>query len=247
MPRLLALALISSSMLAAPAMAQSFLDVDQVTLDAGLGMSYSPEYMGSGDNDASPWFILKNITLGTPEGEKQGFSITPSLRYMGERDSGDYDRLTALDNIDAAGEVGLRLNYVTGPFSSYGTIRKGFGGHEGVAGEIGTRYRYQPNDKLTLWTGAELQLGDDKFTGTYFGITDSEALTSNFAAYDPEGGAYAANLSVEARYMLTPKTSVMGKVTYGRLLGDAADSPIVEDKNQPSISIGVARQLNFRF
>lgn len=247
MPRLLALALISSSMLAAPAMAQSFLDVDQVTLDAGLGMSYSPEYMGSGDNDASPWFILKNITLGTPEGEKQGFSITPSLRYMGERDSGDYDRLTGLDNIDAAGEVGLRLNYVTGPFSSYGTIRKGFGGHEGVAGEIGTRYRYQPNDKLTLWTGAELQLGDDKFTGTYFGITDSEALTSNFAAYDPEGGAYAANLSVEARYMLTPKTSVMGKVTYGRLLGDAADSPIVEDKNQPSISIGVARQLNFRF
>ncbi|SMO66719.1 MipA/OmpV family protein [Paracoccus laeviglucosivorans] len=246
MRRLLALTLISTS-LAAPAVAQSFLDVDQVSLDAGIGASYSPEYMGSGDNNASPWFILKNVTLGTPEGEKQGFSFIPSLRYMGDRDSSDYDRLQGLDDIDRAGELGLRVNYVTGPFTSYGAVRKGFGGHDGVVGEIGTKYRFEPNDKLTLWTGAELELGDDKFTGTYFGVSDSEAVSSGYSAYDPDGGPYRANISLEARYMLTPDTSLLGKVTYGRLMGDAADSPIVEEKGQPSISIGVARRLNFRF
>lgn len=246
MRRILALALISTS-LAVPAGAQSFLDVDQVSLDAGLGASYSPEYMGSGDNDASPWFILKNVTLGTPEGEKQGFSFVPSLRYMGARDSEDYDRLTGLEDVDRAGELGLRVNYVSGPFTSYGAMRKGFGGHTGLVGELGTKYRFQANDKLTLWTGAELELGDDKFTGTYFGVSDADAPGSAFSAYDPDGGAYRANVTLEARYMLTPDTSLLGKVTYGRLLGDAADSPIVEEKGQPSISIGVARRLNFRF
>ncbi len=139
------------------------------------------------------------------------------------------------------------LRYISGPFTSYGTLRKGFGGHHGLLGEIGTKYRYTANDKLTLWAGAELQLADDDFTGTYFGVSDSEAAAGGLTAYEPSGGLYAANVSLEARYMLTPNTSLMGKVTYGRLLEDAGDSPIVEDRDQPSISIGVARRLNFRF
>lgn len=132
------------------------MDVDQVMLDVGLGMSYSLEYMGLGDNDVLFWFILKNIMLGMFEGEKQGFLIMLLLCYMGECDSGDYDCLIGFDNIDVVGEVGLWLNYVIGLFSSYGMICKGFGGYEGVVGEIGICYCYQFNDKLILWIGVEL-------------------------------------------------------------------------------------------
>lgn len=244
---LAAIALITTSFLALPAHAQWLNKIDSASFDAGLGLSYDPEYPGASDNDVSPWFILRNLTLGTPEGEKQGFAIIPSFGYMGKREAGDYNELQGLEDLDPAVEMGVRVNYVTGPFTSYGSVRKGFGGHDGVTGEIGTKFRYIANDKLTLWTGAELELGDDNFTDTYFGVTGSEAAASNFSAYDPSGGAYAANVSVEARYMLTPDTSLMGKITYGRLLGDAGDSPIVQEKNQPSISIGVARRLNFSF
>lgn len=246
MRRLALLALAPISLLALPASAQSLSDIDQISMDAGLGVTYGPEYMGSDENDASPWFILRNVTLGTPEGEKQGFGFTPSLSYKGKRDSGDYDDLTGMDDIDVAGEIGLKVSYVNGPFNSYGAIRKGFGGHSGVVGEIGTKYRYEPTEKLTLWTGVELAMGDDKFTGTYFGV-DGDEIAPGRPAYDPDGGAYEATLSLEARYMLTPETSILGRVTYGHLLGDAADSPIVKDKNQPAISIGIARRLNFRF
>lgn len=246
MRRLAAFVLVSSTAFALPAMAQSLLDVDQISMDAGLGVTYGPDYIGSDEQDASPWFILRNVTLGTPQGEKQGLGFTPSLSYKGKRDAQDNDDLVGMDDIDAAGEIGLRVSYVNGPFNSYGNLRKGFGGHDGVVGEIGTKYRYEPNDKLTLWTGVQVAMGDDKFTGTYFGVTDAQARPGR-AAYDPEGGAYEAQVSLEARYMLTPDTSVLGRVTYGHLLGDAADSPIVQDKNQPAISIGIARRLNFRF
>ena len=48
-------------------------------------------------------------------------------------------------------------------------------------------------------------------------------------------------------YKITEKTSLLGEVKYTRIVGDAADSPIVLDKAQPSIRLGITRTLNFGF
>lgn len=242
-------AIFVASALAFPgvASAQWLNSFDQVQFDAGVGVSYGPEYMGAEDNDTSPWFILRNVRLGADGEEKQGFSIIPSLNYIGKRDADDSDDLDGMDDISRAYEVGVKLSYVSGPFTSYTHIRKGFGGHHGVTGEIGTRYTRDINDRLTFWAGAELQAADDKFTDTYFGISSDEAARSGYASYSPGGGFYEANLSLEARYLLNENWAVLGRAKYGRLLDDAADSPLVRDKNQPEISIGIVRHLNFKF
>ena len=72
-------------------------------------------------------------------------------------------------------------------------------------------------------------------------------MTSGYDEYSPGGGFYEANLNLEARYMLNDDWAVLGRAKYGRLLEDAADSPLVKDKNQPEISIGIVRHLNFSF
>jgi len=248
MTRIAALALLAATALTLPALtspaqAQSLGLGRNLSVDAGLGVKYGPEFMGSDDKDASPWFILRNAGNG---GGSDGFSILPSLNYVGKRDAGDHDDLQGMEDIDPAGEIGLKLSWRMGDLTSYGTLRKGFGGHHGVVGELGAKYRFVANDRLTLWTGAELGLGDDEFTGTYFGVTPAETRPGR-SVHDPDGGAYIARISVEARYEFMPDTAVLGRLTYGRLLGDAGDSPLVETRNQPSVSIGVARRLNFRF
>ena len=43
--------------------------------------------------------------------------------------------LTGMDDISAAGELGVRLNYVMGDVTGYGAVRKGLGGHHGVTGQ----------------------------------------------------------------------------------------------------------------
>ncbi|MFC3568580.1 MipA/OmpV family protein [Paracoccus sp. TOH] len=244
MTRMIAFALLSATALSTPVMAES-LGEREFSFDAGLGVKYSPEFIGSDNLDPSPWFILRNADADRDKPD--GFSVLPSLNYVGKRDADDYDDLRGMDDIGYAGEIGVKLSYRMGELTSYGAIRKGFGGHHGVVGELGAKYRFEASDKLTLWTGAELGMGSDDFTGTYFGVTADESLSSGHRAYDPDGGAYIARLSVEARYEFLPDTALMGRVTYGRLLGDAGDSPLVETRNQPSISIGVARRLNFRF
>ncbi|MEF9604182.1 MipA/OmpV family protein [Paracoccus sp. PXZ] len=244
MTRIAALALLAATAMTSPALAQSAALGQEFSFDAGLGVKYSPEFMGSDNLDPSPWFILRNADADRDKPD--GFSILPSLNYVGKRDAGDYEDLRGMDDIGYAGEIGVKLSWRMGELTSYGAIRRGFGGHHGVVGELGAKYRFEASDKLTLWTGAELGLGDQDFTGTYFGVSEAEALPDR-SEHNPDGGAYIARISVEARYEFMPDTAVMGRLSYGRLLGDAGDSPLVETRSQPSISIGVARRLNFRF
>ncbi len=70
--RIAAFILASTMVLPVAATAQSLNMFDQVSFDAGLGVTYGPEYMRSEDNDASPWFILRNIQLGEDGGATQG-------------------------------------------------------------------------------------------------------------------------------------------------------------------------------
>ncbi|ARC38427.1 MipA/OmpV family protein [Paracoccus yeei] len=247
MLRPLSLAAVTLASLATGAGAQSLGEIRSLSFDGGIGATFGPDYMGADDYGTSPWIILRNGQINDAAGEKQGLSILPSLDYHGKRDAGDHDDLTGMDDISAAGELGVRLNYVMGGVTGYGAVRKGLGGHHGVTGELGARFRNQPQDKLTLTTAAELRFGNGEFTDTYFGVSEGESLSSGYAPYDAGGGIYAARLSVEARYEFLPDTLLMGRFTYSRLLGDAADSPIVHERNQPTFSIGVARHLNFRF
>lgn len=237
-------------LLAAPAVQAQDLSGYVLSADVGIGASYGPSYMGSDEDETSPWLILRNGSLSRPTADgatTDGFSVVPSFNYVGRRDADDFDSLSGMDDIKAAGEVGLRLGYDQGPSTGYVTLRKGFGGHHGVTGEFGAKYRYDASDRLTLWGIAEAKYGDNKFNDTYFGVTDDEAVTSQYDSYSPGGGIYAASVGVQARYSLTENMAVLGEVEYERLLGDSADSPLVEDKGQPKVKLGIVRHFDFRF
>lgn len=240
--------LLLAAPIAAPVQAQDLGYA--LSFDMGLGADYSPEYMGSDEKEVSPWIILRNASLGRQgaSGETtDGFSVLPSFNYVGRRDPRDHDALEGMENISAAGEIGVRLGYDLGDSTSYVTLRKGFGGHSGLRGELGSKYDFQVNDRLTLTGRANANYGDDEFAETYFGVTDAEAATSRYAAYRPDGGFHSVAVSLEARYAMTDTLAILGEVEYERLIGDAADSPLVESKGEPSVKLGIVRRFDFRF
>ena len=245
-------ALLVLMLLAAPAGAQTFGNNGYVLSgDLGLGVKYGPEYMGSDDQDASVWIILRNGSLTRQKADGRettdGLSIVPSFNLIGSRDANDHDALRGMDDISRAGEIGFQVAYDQGPARGYIALRKGFGGHKGLVGEFGARYQYAATDRLTITPRAEAQFGSDDFTETYFGVTADESITSGYDAYAPGGGIYSAAIGVEARYAVTDTMAVLGEFRYTRLLGDAADSPIVQDKDQPSVRLGVVRRFSFGF
>ncbi|NHF71738.1 MipA/OmpV family protein [Paracoccus xiamenensis] len=245
-----ALPLILALSIAAPAAAQDTIGTgpNKVSVDIGLGAAYKPTYSGSDEHEASPWLIMRDLRLrGVGAGEDTGFKISPNVNMIGPRDEDDDDRLDGLNDIDRAYEVGLKATYNMGQTTGYATIRKGFGGHEGIAGELGATYRFETTDRMTFWAGVEAGYGNGEFNETYYGVSDSEAARTDYDAYSADGGFNTASISLEGRYALTPNTAIKGEVKFSRIIGDAADSPIVRDRNQPSVRLGIVRTLNFAF
>lgn len=236
-----ALALAVTTVLgAAPLQAQTALNL---SLDAGIGVDLGPKYPGADDGRTSPWLILRN---GAAD-EGAGFSISPSFGLKGKRDASDGDALAGLDEIDRAVELGLRLGYGFGATSTYASIRRGFGGHEGITGAVGAKYRTELSPELTLWSGVEAVYGNGSFNDTYFGVTSAESAASGLPEAAIGSGFNEAAVTFEARYALNDQTALLGELRYARLIGDAADSPVVQEEYQPSLRLGLVRRFSFGF
>lgn len=224
-----------------------------IAADIGLGAEVEPDWLGSKDMETSPWVIFRNVDLTRPgqaataDGSADGLRVLPTLNWRGGREADDSDALTGLDDIDGTVEAGVKFRYTRGPATAQLIVRKGFGGHDGLVGSVGGKYRTAPNDRLTLWPGIEAKFGDDSFTQTYFGVTADESARSGYAAYSPQGGIYAAGFSLEGRYAVTDSLAVVGEVEYSKLVGDAADSPFVEDTSQPALRLGIVHRFDLRF
>ena len=240
MKRILIAALLTSAFVI-PASAQQF------SVDLGLGVQGKPTYPGADDMEASPWFIGRNLSFGGDGGSRDGFSIMPSFSMQGERDPSDDAALEGLNKIDRAYEIGAKINYASGPLNTYAAVRRGFEGHEGLTGEIGVDYRTVLSDRVSLTSGLQLGFGNSKFTNTYFGVSPEEAARSKYSEYDADGGFTSAAIKLQASYAVTDTTSVLGEVSYGKLLGDAGDSPVVQDEWQPAVKLGVVRRFSFGF
>lgn len=222
------------------------------------GVQTAPEYFGSGSNEAGPalgaslnYLRLGGFTFGNPDPlyVPEGFGVTGSFRYIGERDDADSPELAGLEDIDAALEIGGGLRYATRDYQVFGNIRYGVIGHESFVGELGADVFLRPTDRLTLRAGPRALFGDSDYTSTYFGVTADESIASggNFAAFEPDGGLVSTGIEVGAGYRINDNWGVDASLTYEKLRDDAADSPITTDDEQFRASIGVTRRFSLGF
>ena len=225
------------------------------TLRAGVGVQ--PDYFGAEQGEAAPVFggtlnylQLGGFTFGDPDPlfVPTGPGVNASFRYIGERDD-EGGRLTGLDGVDATLELGAGLSYATGDVRVFGDVRYGLFGHEAFVGEIGADFFLRPTDRLTLRAGPRALFGTDDYADTYFGVTPGESAASGgrFGSFDADGGLISAGVEVGAGYQISRNWGVDAVVTYERLRGDAADSPITTDDGQVSASIGVTRRFTLGF
>lgn len=213
-----------------------------ISFDAGVGMKVNPIYPGAADEDGKPWLIWRNVGRG---GDEQGWGISPSVELVGARRASDDPALAGLADVGRTVELGVKVSYGLGPVSAFSTLRKGFGGHDGWVGSVGAKMRHQPSERLTLWAGGSVGFADKHAMRTWFGVRPEEAAASRLPAYQPDGGAMIARATLEARFAIDDKTAVLGEVELGRLIGDAADRPVTQDRLQPAIRIGIVRRFSF--
>ena len=69
--------------------------------------------------------------------------------------------------------------------------------------------------------------GSKRYMHTYFGVNSSDALRSGLQPFDPESGFRDIAFSATLSYEISGRWGIALGGRYQRMLGDAADSPVV--------------------
>ncbi len=222
------------------------------------GVAVTPDYFGSSSSTAAPDFgfqlhylRLFGREIGTYErgNPRYGLALRGSFRYIPKRDADDSPELTGLGKVDTSLEIGGGIGYTARNVEAFADLRYGAIGHNTFVAELGADGVVHPTENLRLSLGPRVLFGTDRYAQTYFGVSGTESVASGLPAYDPSGGLVSAGLEAGAHYDFTDKWGIEGAVTWDRLTGDAADSPIVEqgDRDQYGARIGITRRINLNF
>lgn len=220
------------------------------------GIAAAPEYLGSDNHEAAAdlGFTFGSLTFGGLDigngvrgVPKNGLSFNGAFRVIGDRSSDDSPELAGLDDIDTAVELGFGLKLQQTNWMAFGEVRKGVTGHSGVTGTVGADVIFRPNDRWLITAGPRVNFGDDEYASTYF--STPIAGTTGFAPFDAEGGALGAGVEVAGTYFIDDKWALEGAVSYEKLLGDAADSPITLNgsDDQWTVRLGISRTFTLNF
>ncbi len=222
---------------AAPASAQ---DSGGYTITLGAGAQTYPKYPGADSYGINLLPIFGFRREGTPMpfeapddgfglgilGRDSAFNFGPAVRFQNKRDEDDVGALV--------GDVGFTVEaggfvevFPSDNFRIRAELRQGLGGHKGLTGDVGADFVVRHADTTIFSIGPRARWADNDFHDAYFGVTPAVSAVTGLAAFDPNGGFYAVGAVAGLTHRLGRNWGLQGYVGYDRLIGDAADSPIV--------------------
>lgn len=218
----------------------------------GAGAMYAPKFEGSDQFEILPLpMFMANFGdrvsidpfgLTVDVWEAHDFKLSVKGGYEMGRDEDDSNHLEGLGDVDFGGVIGAQVSYGFGPAEVYASVDKTIGGSEGLIGKFGAK-AFLPYGSFMFSADAYGTLADDNHMESYFGVTQSQSLLSGLSEYDASAGLKRADVEVSVMYMVTEHWLVRGQAGVGILLGDAADSPIVQEEIQPSVML----MLGYKF
>ncbi|HSX69455.1 MAG TPA: MipA/OmpV family protein [Pseudomonas sp.] len=236
---------------------QEHEDASPWRISLGLGAMHAPEYLGSGESESNllplvsvrykrfflggmPGSGLPGPGLGAYLYESDTFTLGAVLTsdLSDPREESDDERLRGLGDIEATTRTGLFGSYRADWLTLSASVLSDIGGHEqGTTVSLDAKATYRPLQRLQLSAGPGITWGSGDYMQTFFGIDQSQAAHSAYAPYEVGSGVSLLRFSVGAQYQLADRWALGGNLTAARLQGDAADSPIVEDRNQNSYAL----------
>lgn len=200
----------------------------------GAGIRSRPDYDGASKQELEPiplvrwygerWFA--RTTQGILEGGvrlelMEGLVAGAQLAYEGGNDRTD---------VNPGASYGLHLEWDTklgpAPLSVLGRTRHHVDSDKGLQTDLRATVGVYGGHGLLAGVFAQATWASDKWIRTYYGSGD--------------GGLWHTTFGVEAAYDLTPRWVILASVSTRRLHGDAATSPITEDRTGYYASAGLA-------
>lgn len=232
------------------------------SIGLGVGALYVPDYEGSDDYEFQPFPVLslnyKDIVfvegpeigvnlLNLDLGADAKLKIGPLARYRQDRDPKDNSDLRGLGKVGISAEIGgfVRLEYDIWSFRLSGG-KDVAGGHDGIVAEAEIGASYALTDTLSANFAATAGWADRKYMTSFFTVTPLQATRSGLPQFRAGSGIKDAGAHLALNYSLNSHWMITGAGGYKKLLGDAADSPVVAIRGSDDQFFG-GLFLSYRF
>jgi outer membrane protein len=247
---------------AVPAFAGGTTHSPNWTLTLGVEGRVLPQFDGSKNNVLRPVPIFRLRRAGTPEqfrSPRDGggvalidagqFKFGPSIKVKLPRRESDAGELRGLGDIGWTLEAGAFAEFWPAEWlRTRLELRQGFGGHEGLVGDVSADLVLPLSERLTLSGGPRLTAANAAATSPYFSISAAQSLASGLPSYSAGSGVRSFGAGLQVSYEITTHWRSHWFLEYERLAGDAAQSPLVTQRgslNQIQVGIGVTRTFDF--
>lgn len=243
-----------------PAMAQAAesegtqkkADADPWRVRLGAVGEYVPDYEGSDDYELDPlpllelqyrdvfFFRNRELSVNLVPGSER-FRLLVGAKYTWARDEDDNAALDGLGDIDDGFAGTLRGEYsLLRPVTLVAELERDVSGtHDGLLARLGTEVGVPLSEDLKAQLSVQGTWADENYMGAYYGIDPAQAAASGLPRHTAQAGVKDIETALDLRYALASGWSLDVGGAYARLLGDAADSPIVDGP-------GSADQFMFR-
>jgi MipA family protein len=250
------LAIAALAALSCPAAAADFT--------VGIGAGVAPDYEGSDEYRLVPtWLIAADdlyhpdtyVTLAGPV-LRSNFVPHQHLRaglsgqYIPERNDVEDDEVDEMSSVDAAVLLGgiFGWDFFSSPeieFAALVDLRYDVAGDSGYLITPRLSYVNRVSKRVSISTELFSNYASEDYMDEYFGVGAADAAISGLDTFDADAGFKDIGLSASVNYRFAQKWSVSLLGGYARLLGDAADSPVVDDRgNANQLFLGFT--LNYR-
>ncbi|MDX2308434.1 MAG: MipA/OmpV family protein [Hyphomicrobium sp.] len=259
-----AIALSATLVFSAPASAGGFGDFGDLELRAGGVVFVAPKYEGSDEYEVLGFPMIAPSGSGFgDDGVVQfrgpddlrfrvlnfsGFEAGPLVGYRFDREEDDADRLEGLGDVDGGvvlgGYAAYRLGFVK-PFVSYN--------HAVSGDETGGLLKFGAESVAPVWHGVTAKVAagatyaDDDYMNAFFSVTPAQSANSaaGLGVYDAEAGIKDVFVGFSSDVPLSERWTLMLMGRYAHLVGDAAESPIVESDSQFMAGVGLTYRFGF--
>jgi outer membrane scaffolding protein for murein synthesis (MipA/OmpV family) len=260
-------ALIAPALFCAPATAMP----ESVTL--GAAAIVKPKYEGSNQHEVIPIPIIIPKFAETPDDDSAVTQVRKRVNFRGlddirvrllggerlqvgavtgyitKRDQDDGDLLRGLGNIDGGMVLGTYSALSLGTFTFDAAILEKITGDDaGPEFRFGVETNRRVSERVELGVRLGTTLASQDYMQTYFGVSPAQSRSSlaRLPAYSPDAGVKDVFVAVGASFDLSDRWLLKAGGRYGRLLGEAADSPVIETDNQVSGTIGLGYRFDWR-
>lgn len=210
----------------------------------GLGPAISPRYEGSERYKikAAPLISLRYKDLVTVDNNSvrvnmfglnssvngTRFKVGPEFRIAhGRKEKKDPD-LAGLGNTGTSVELGVFGSYRLGPTRTrlrlFHDVANGHNGTR-VIGDI--RYVMLESEDIVVTSSVSSTWADNNYMDTFFSVNTAQSLASGLPVFNAGSGIKDAGIGIVANYKISTRWAVLFNTNYKRLLGDAADNPLV--------------------